>query len=75
LFASQLDYMSRLYEMNKVGLGSMAHSLVDFLLDILILLEARKVRLIYQSVVSNAGTQTCGPQLQKYRKMPHLLSK
>jgi len=43
-FASQLGCMNRMYEMRRVGLGSTAHSLVDFLRDILILLEAKKVR-------------------------------
>jgi len=42
-FASLLDYMSRLFEMLRVVLGSTVHSQADFLLDISILLEARKV--------------------------------
>jgi len=45
-FASRLDYMSRMYEMRKVGFDSMAHSLADFQPDILILSEAKKVRSI-----------------------------
>jgi len=43
-FASLLNYMSRLCEMLRVALGSMVHSQADFLPDILILSEARKVR-------------------------------
>jgi len=42
-FASPLDYMSRQYVMLRVVLGSMVHLRVDFLPDISILLEARKV--------------------------------
>ena len=43
-FASLLDCMSRQFEMLRVVSGFMVHLRADFLLDISILLEARKVR-------------------------------
>jgi len=49
-FTNRLDYMSRLYEMHKGALGFTVHSLADFLPGILILLEAKKVRSVIQSV-------------------------